>query len=59
MPRSVVMAMTSSARCVIQIGIELNDGQMAQVDLEDVLRFARTHCTGIYERVMCEAKPLR
>lgn len=43
----------------VQIGIELDDGQMAPVDLEDVLRSARTHCTGIYERVMYRVKPLR
>jgi hypothetical protein len=43
----------------VQIGIELDDGQMAQIDLEDVLRFARAHCTGIYERVMYRVKPLR
>lgn len=43
----------------VQIGIELEDGQMAQIDLEDALRFARTHCAGIYERVMYGARPLR
>lgn len=43
----------------VQIGIELEDGQMAQVDLEDILWFARTHCAGIYERVMYGSRPLR
>lgn len=43
----------------VQIGIELEDGQMANIDLEDALWFARANCAGIYERVMYGAKALR
>jgi len=32
---------------------------MALVGFEDVLRFVRAHCAGIYERVMYGVKPLR
>lgn len=30
-----------------------------QIDLEDVLRFARKNCNGIYERVQNEVKPYK
>lgn len=43
----------------VEIGIELEDGQMASIDLEDVLWFARSHCTGIYERVMHGSRALK
>lgn len=38
----------------VEIEIEMTDGQLASIDLEDVLRFARSYCNGIYERVLME-----
>jgi hypothetical protein len=37
--------------------VELSDGQMAEIDLEDVLGFARRYCNGVYERVLREVTP--
>ena len=45
----------------IKIGLEINiPGKeiWPEIDLEDVLVFARKYCNGIYERIRAEVKPL-
>ncbi len=41
----------------VQIYAGLDDDY--KIDLEDLLRFAAIHCTGIYDRVRAEVEPIK
>ena len=46
----------------IKIGLEINilDNEIwPEIDLEDVLVFARKYCNGIYERILKEVEPYK
>jgi hypothetical protein len=43
----------------VMISVESDSGAFCEIDLEDVLRFARLYCNGIYERVLTEVNPYK